>query len=84
MPLGRAGSLGLQAVYSSNPDRGLQELAAMWPEIVAALSAFRGRGLRLVVTYGWEGLRTWNCRRPGRNVATRWKRRSKGASPATM
>ena len=27
----------LQAVYSSNPDRGLQELAALWPEIVAAL-----------------------------------------------
>ena len=50
----------LQAVYSSNPDRGLQELAAMWPEIVAALPAFRGRGLRLVVTYGWEGLRTWD------------------------
>ena len=32
----------------------------MWPEIVAALPAFRGRGLRLVVTYGWEGLRTWD------------------------
>ena len=27
----------------------------MWPEIVA-----RFRGLRLVVTYGWEGLRTWD------------------------
>ena len=46
---------GMQAVYSSNPDRGLQELAAMWPEIVSALP-----GLRLVVTYGWEGLRTWD------------------------
>ena len=32
----------------------------MWPEIVASLPAFRGRGLRLVVTYGWEGLRTWD------------------------
>ena len=31
-----AGASGMQAVYSSNPDRGLQELAAMWPEIVAA------------------------------------------------
>ena len=29
----------------------------MWPEIV---DAFRGSGLRLVVTYGWEGLRTWD------------------------
>ena len=46
---------GMQAVYSSNPDRGLQELAAMWPEIVAQFP-----GLRLVVTYGWEGLRTWD------------------------
>ena len=48
--------LGLQAVYSSNPDRGLQELATMWPEIVGQLP-----GLRLVVTYGWEGLRTWDA-----------------------
>ena len=32
----------LQAVYSSNPDRGLQELAAMWPEIVAAQDSGRG------------------------------------------
>ena len=46
---------GLQAVYSSNPDRGLQELAALWPEIVAQVP-----DLRLVVTYGWEGLRTWD------------------------
>ena len=59
--VGSRRQLGLQAVYSSNPDRGLQELAAMWPEIVAALPAFRGRGLRLVVTYGWEGLRTWDA-----------------------
>ena len=29
----------------------------MWPEIA---DAFRGSGLRLVVTYGWEGLRTWD------------------------
>ena len=28
----------------------------MWPEIVAA----RFLDLRLVVTYGWEGLRTWD------------------------
>jgi len=49
----------LQAVYSSNPDRGLQELAAMWPEIAAALTG-HVPGLRLVVTYGWEGLRTWD------------------------
>ena len=27
----------------------------MWPEIVAQVP-----GLRLVVTYGWEGLRTWD------------------------
>ena len=27
----------------------------MWPEIVAQFP-----GLRLVVTYGWEGLRTWD------------------------
>ena len=47
---------GMQAVYSSNPDRGLQELAAMWPEIVAQVP-----DLRLVVTYGWEGLRTWDA-----------------------
>ena len=26
----------------------------------SSLLAFRGRGLRLVVTYGWEGLRTWD------------------------
>ena len=35
--VGSRRQLGLQAVYSTNPDRGLQELAAMWPEIVAAL-----------------------------------------------
>ena len=29
----------------------------MWPEIVARFSV---PGLRLVVTYGWEGLRTWD------------------------
>jgi len=45
----------LRAIYSSNPDRGLVELAQMWPALRAAVP-----GLQLTVTYGWEGLATWD------------------------
>lgn len=41
-------------LYSSNPDRGLESLLKMWPTILQ-----RHPELRLVVTYGWEGLETW-------------------------
>jgi len=44
------------AIYSSNPDRGLVELAQMWPALRAALP-----DLTLTVTYGWEGLATWDA-----------------------
>lgn len=46
----------LRAIYSSNPDRGLVELAQMWPALRERLP-----GLTLTVTYGWEGLATWNA-----------------------
>lgn len=45
-----------QVVYSSNPDRGLFHLLDMWPEIEAEVS-----DIRLVITYGWEGLKTWDA-----------------------
>jgi glycosyltransferase involved in cell wall biosynthesis len=44
------------AIYSSNPDRGLVELAQMWPALRAAVP-----DLTLTVTYGWEGLATWDA-----------------------
>jgi glycosyltransferase involved in cell wall biosynthesis len=44
----------LRVIYSSNPDRGLEQLGQMWPEITR-----RVPGIHLVVTYGWEGLKTW-------------------------
>lgn len=47
--------LRYHAIYSSNPDRGLVELAQMWPALRSALP-----DLTLTVTYGWEGLATWN------------------------
>lgn len=43
------------AIYSSNPDRGLVELAQMWPALRSAVP-----DLTLTVTYGWEGLATWS------------------------
>ena len=52
----RPNASGMQAVYSSNPDRGLAgaggDVAGDRRQLVP--------GLRLVVTYGWEGLRTWD------------------------
>jgi glycosyltransferase involved in cell wall biosynthesis len=42
-------------IYSSNPDRGLYDLIEMWDEITA-----RVHDVKLVVTYGWQGLKTWN------------------------
>jgi glycosyltransferase involved in cell wall biosynthesis len=45
----------LKMIYSSNPDRGLYILADMWDEISREV-----KGIRLTVTYGWEGLRTWS------------------------
>ncbi len=45
----------LQVIYSSNPDRGLYILMDMWGEITK-----RVPGIHLVVTYGWEGLKTWS------------------------
>jgi glycosyltransferase involved in cell wall biosynthesis len=45
-----------RAIYSSNPDRGLVELAQMWPALRAAVP-----DLTLTVTYGWEGLATWDA-----------------------
>jgi glycosyltransferase involved in cell wall biosynthesis len=44
-----------RAIYSSNPDRGLYILLEMWPKLMEKIP-----GLHLVVTYGWEGLATWN------------------------
>jgi glycosyltransferase involved in cell wall biosynthesis len=44
-----------QLIYSSNPDRGLETLIAAWPQIVT-----RVPDVNLVITYGWEGLRTWS------------------------
>jgi glycosyltransferase involved in cell wall biosynthesis len=44
----------LQAVYCSNPDRGLYELFDMWKEITEKVP-----GIYLSVCYGWEGLNTW-------------------------
>jgi len=44
-----------QVIYSSNPDRGLETLVAAWPTICE-----RVPDANLVVTYGWEGLRTWS------------------------
>ena len=48
---------GLQAVYSSNPDRGL---AGAGGDVAGDRRCSSCPGLRLVVTYGWEGLRTWD------------------------
>jgi len=45
----------MQLVYSSNPNRGLFQLKEMWPEITR-----RNPGISLVITYGWEGLKTWS------------------------
>lgn len=42
-------------IYSSNPDRGLEHLIDMWDEICKALP-----DIKLTVTYGWEGLKTWS------------------------
>jgi SAM-dependent methyltransferase/glycosyltransferase involved in cell wall biosynthesis len=42
-------------IYSSNPDRGLEHLIDMWDEIVESCP-----NVELVVTYGWEGLKTWS------------------------
>lgn len=42
-------------VYSSNPDRGLYTLLDMWEEITKRLP-----DIKLHITYGWEGLRTWS------------------------
>lgn len=44
-----------QVIYSSNPDRGLETLRRAWPEICERVPE-----ANLVVTYGWEGLRTWS------------------------
>jgi glycosyltransferase involved in cell wall biosynthesis len=45
----------LKMIYSSNPDRGLYILADTWEEISKKV-----QGIRLTITYGWEGLRTWS------------------------
>jgi len=45
----------LQVIYSSNPSRGLYVLQTMWDEICQKVP-----GIHLVVTYGWEGLKTWS------------------------
>jgi len=44
-----------QVVYSSNPNRGLSILGDMWSKIVDQVPE-----VSLVITYGWEGLRTWS------------------------
>lgn len=44
-----------QVVYSSNPDRGLRTLVAVWDEITRLVP-----DVNLVVTYGWDGLLTWS------------------------
>lgn len=44
-----------QVIYSSSPDRGLEYLGEMWPEIVKAVP-----DIHLVVTYGSAHLRTWS------------------------
>lgn len=44
-----------RVLYASNPDRGLEELAAMWGSLTEAIP-----GISLEVVYGWEGLLTWD------------------------
>lgn len=44
----------LKVIYSSNPDRGLYILMAMWDEITKQVP-----GIHLTIAYGWEGLKTW-------------------------
>jgi len=44
-----------KVLYGSNPDRGLGILADMWPEIVRRIPL-----IKLAITYGWQGLQTWN------------------------
>ena len=45
----------LKVIYSSNPNRGLYNLADMWGELSEKIE-----GIHLSVTYGWEGLKTWS------------------------
>ena len=45
-----------KVIYSSNPDRGLYILADMWAELSERIPR-----LHLVVTYGWEGMKTWSA-----------------------
>lgn len=42
-------------IYSSNPDRGLEQLIDMWDRITEKYP-----NINLTVTYGWEGLKTWS------------------------
>jgi len=44
-----------KVLYSSNPDRGLEQLIDMWDRIVEQC-----HDINLTVTYGWEGLKTWS------------------------
>jgi len=43
-----------KCIYSSNPDRGLYILVDMWEEITKKIPK-----IKLVITYGWDGLMTW-------------------------
>jgi len=43
-----------KCIYSSNPDRGLYVLVDMWDEITKRIPK-----IKLVITYGWDGLMTW-------------------------
>jgi glycosyltransferase involved in cell wall biosynthesis len=44
-----------KVLYSSNPDRGLEQLIDMWDRITERIP-----NIQLTVTYGWEGLKTWS------------------------
>jgi glycosyltransferase involved in cell wall biosynthesis len=45
----------LKVIYSSNPNRGLDNLMTMWDEISRNIT-----GIHLAITYGFNGLRTWS------------------------
>jgi glycosyltransferase involved in cell wall biosynthesis len=46
----------LHVAYSSNPNRGLDILADMWPRLEKEIP-----GIHLSVLYGWQGLSTWSA-----------------------
>ena len=48
-------SNNFNVVYSSNPNRGLDILADIWPEITRRIP-----NIHLTVLYGWQGLSTWS------------------------